>query len=120
MQLSLCLERPGGHQPQRLRERPLRRAQDRLNEYTTVGGVAFAHDANGNLTSDRADTFTYDAENRLVARSCEGNDPLARVHEASLWKSLWTSSGQARFLVQNGCNLGPGFLAPEPAEAGPR
>ena len=42
-----------------------------LNQYTTVGGVAYTYDADGNLirTADGADvtTYSYDPENRLIA-----------------------------------------------------
>jgi len=44
---------------------------NRLNQYTTVAGIAQSYDANGNLTSDGAYTFEYDEENRL--RSAVGN-----------------------------------------------
>ncbi len=37
-----------------------------LNEYTTVGGVAFQYDADGNLTSDGIQTFQYDTLSRLI------------------------------------------------------
>lgn len=38
-----------------------------LNQYTQVAGVAFAYDANGNLTNDGKQTYRYDAQNRLLA-----------------------------------------------------
>lgn len=56
-----------------------------LNQYASVGGVQFSYDSNGNLTSDGKMTFTYDAENRLVAGvSTERTanliyDPLGRL-----------------------------------------
>lgn len=37
-----------------------------LNQYTSVGGVAYSYDNNGNLTNDGNNTYTYDAENRLM------------------------------------------------------
>lgn len=37
-----------------------------LNQYTSVGGTAFTHDANGNLTSDGSNSYSYDDENRLT------------------------------------------------------
>lgn len=36
-----------------------------LNQYTSVGGVAFGYDVNGNLTGDGANAYGYDAQNRL-------------------------------------------------------
>jgi RHS repeat-associated protein len=37
-----------------------------VNAYTDVAGVAFTHDANGNLTSDGLYSYSYDFRNRLV------------------------------------------------------
>jgi len=37
-----------------------------LNQYTQVAGVAFAYDANGNLTNDGKQVYRYDAQNRLI------------------------------------------------------
>jgi RHS repeat-associated protein len=37
-----------------------------LNQITNLSGQAYTHDANGNLTSDGARTYSWDAENRLV------------------------------------------------------
>jgi len=38
-----------------------------LNQYESVGGAPFTYDLNGNLTSDGVNTYTYDAENRLLS-----------------------------------------------------
>jgi RHS repeat-associated protein len=38
-----------------------------LNQYTSVAGVSFGYDGNGNLTSDGVNSYTYDVENRLTA-----------------------------------------------------
>jgi RHS repeat-associated protein len=60
-----------------------------LNQYSTVAGVGFGYDSNGNLTSDGTHAFTYDPENRLVWRVGAGSssavryDPLGRVHEVT-------------------------------------
>ena len=58
------------------------------NQYTQVGGVGHAWDANGNLTSDGATTFGYDTENRLVSASGAKNaslayDPLGRLYQVT-------------------------------------
>ncbi|MEZ5278825.1 MAG: RHS repeat-associated core domain-containing protein, partial [Opitutaceae bacterium] len=36
------------------------------NEYDSVAGISFSHDADGNLTGDGVWTYTWDAENRLA------------------------------------------------------
>ncbi len=68
-----------------------------LNQYTAAGPASFTYDANGNLTSDGTNLYTYDVENRLVSRSGSGSaslryDPLGRLHEVT------GSSGTTRFL----------------------
>jgi len=68
-----------------------------LNQYTGAGSVSFTYDANGNLTSDGGNTYTYDVENRLVAVSGKTTatlryDPMGRLYEIA------GSSGTTRFL----------------------
>jgi RHS repeat-associated protein len=43
-----------------------------LNQYSSVGGVTYGYDAKGNLTSDGASAYTYDAENRLLTAAVSG------------------------------------------------
>jgi RHS repeat-associated protein len=69
-----------------------------LNQYTSIGGTAHAYDLNGNLTSDGATNFVYDAENRLVSASGTKTatlsyDPLGRLLQTS-----GGSAGATRFL----------------------
>jgi RHS repeat-associated protein len=61
-----------------------------LNQYTAAGPASFAYDANGNLTSDGSNTYTYDVENRLVTAVGSGvkgtttnltYDPLGRLFQ---------------------------------------
>lgn len=57
-----------------------------LNQYSAAGSASFSYDANGNLTSDGTNTYTYDVENRLVAVSGGTTaslryDPLGRLYE---------------------------------------
>lgn len=61
-----------------------------LNQYVAAvsNGVttSFQHDRNGNLVSDGAVSFVYDAENRLIAASGAANatlayDPMGRLCE---------------------------------------
>ena len=37
-----------------------------MNEYTSVGGVAYTYDADGNLTSDGTNTYSYNTLNELI------------------------------------------------------
>ena len=55
-----------------------------LNQYDAVAGAAYTYDANGNLTSDGATTYSYDLENRLISASAANvatlaYDPLGRL-----------------------------------------
>jgi RHS repeat-associated protein len=73
---------------------------DGLNRYT---GASFSYDDNGNLTSDSANTFVYDVENRLVTRSGGASatlryDPLGRLHEV-------VSGGNTRRFLYDGSDL---------------
>jgi RHS repeat-associated protein len=57
-----------------------------LNQYSAAGSAAFAYDANGNLTSDGAHTYSYDIENRLVGAPgglVLAYDPLGRLFQTS-------------------------------------
>jgi RHS repeat-associated protein len=61
-------------------------ASNGLNQYVSAGPATFLYDSNGNLTSDGTYSFTYDAENRLIASSSGAAltyDPLGRLHETS-------------------------------------
>ena len=55
-----------------------------LNQYTAAGTASFQYDANGNLISDGATSYVYDAENRLGSAS-NGTalvyDPLGRLFQ---------------------------------------
>ncbi|MEM9311490.1 MAG: hypothetical protein AAGA34_08590, partial [Pseudomonadota bacterium] len=52
-----------------------------LNQYSAAGGSSFCYDDNGNLISDGAKMFLYDAENRLVMVRVQPNPatPCASV-----------------------------------------
>ena len=59
-----------------------------LNRYTSVGGVNFAYDGRGNLTSDGSRAFAYDLENRLASVSGTASmsmayDPLGRLRQTT-------------------------------------
>lgn len=40
-----------------------------LNQYTNTGPASLSHDANGNLTGNGTNLYTYDIKNRLVCVS---------------------------------------------------
>ena len=59
-----------------------------LNQYSSVSGASFSHDARGNLTSDGTRTFTYDVENRLLTATAPtavtlAYDPLGRLQTST-------------------------------------
>lgn len=45
-----------------------------LNQYTSVGGVSYAYDINGNLINDGVNRYEYDLQNRLCNAMTEGNE----------------------------------------------
>ncbi len=47
-------------------------AANKVNEYTTVGGVTYLYDGNANLTSDGTWTYTFDTENHLLTANKSG------------------------------------------------
>jgi RHS repeat-associated protein len=57
-----------------------------LNQYTSVGGQAMAHDARGNMTNDGTKTYAYDLQNRLTS-STNGTaltwDSTSRLYQVS-------------------------------------
>jgi RHS repeat-associated protein len=57
-----------------------------LNQYTAVGGATVANDARGNMTSDGAQTYAYDFDNRLTSASGGATltyDPGSRLFEVA-------------------------------------
>lgn len=67
-----------------------------LNQYTTGGTATFGYDANGNLTSDGTNTYTYDVENRLIGRS--GGLVIAYDPSGRLWQTSGGLSGVTRYV----------------------
>ena len=55
-----------------------------LNQYSSVGGVGYDYDDNGNLTDDGINSYTYDAENQLISATTPSSsvvysyDPMGR------------------------------------------
>ena len=67
-----------------------------LNQYTSAGPASFSYDANGNLTGDGTNSYTYDVENRLISR----NSGLSLSYDPNgrLWQTSGGASGTTRFL----------------------
>jgi YD repeat-containing protein len=68
-----------------------------LNQYSSVGGVSYDYDQNGNLTSDATCFYDYDAENRLteVTRATGGGTgPLSAALDTDL---SFTTGGDANW-----------------------
>ena len=74
-----------------------------LNQYDDVGGTQISYDANGNLTSDGVNIYTYDSHNQLVGVSAPGKtvtleyDPFGRIYSK-------TVNGQTTTYVYQGFN----------------
>jgi RHS repeat-associated protein len=75
-------------------------AANGLNQYTTAGSATFGYDSNGNLVSDGTNSFTYDAENRLISASggVSGTlvyDPTGRLYQytAGSFDTQWLYDG---------------------------
>jgi RHS repeat-associated protein len=69
-----------------------------LNQYTSVNGNAYVHDANGNLVSDGTTSYVYDAENRLVGASGLKTATLVYDPLGRLAKSSGGADGHRQFL----------------------
>jgi hypothetical protein len=74
---------------------------NRVNQYTSVGGQAFTHDANGNLTSDGSNIYAYDDENRLIGVTGGHTANLAYDPLGRLYRVWGGAEGDRRFLYQN-------------------
>lgn len=77
-----------------------------LNQYTSVGGTTHAYDLNGNLTSDGATNFVFDAENRLVSASGARTATLSYDPLGRLFQTAGDSAGTTQFL-SDGATLEP-------------
>ncbi|OHB45977.1 MAG: hypothetical protein A2Y13_00955 [Planctomycetes bacterium GWC2_45_44] len=56
---------------------PISFLHNRLNQYTSVGGVNYSYDLNGNLTNDGIYRYYYDCENRLTDVNDSSDQPIA-------------------------------------------
>lgn len=64
-----------------------------LNQYTSIAGQVLNYDANANLTSDGSQTYTYDAENRLISTTGTNTSSLVYDPNGRLFQSTITVSG---------------------------
>ncbi len=74
-----------------------------LDQYASVSGTSFSYDARGNLSSDGARAYGYDAFNRLTSVSGSPSlalayDPAGRLYESS-------ASGTATRFLYDGATL---------------
>ncbi|HEU5314746.1 MAG TPA: RHS repeat-associated core domain-containing protein [Chloroflexota bacterium] len=72
-------------------------AYDNADRLTTVGGVSYTFDANGNQTGRGADTFTWDAENRLTSAVVAGATSTSVYRGDGLRHSLTTGGATATY-----------------------
>lgn len=75
-------------------------AANGLNQYSSVAGLTYGYDANGNLTSDGGNTYVYDAENRLVSTNLSGGTTLSYDPLGRLWQTSSPTYGVTQFLYQ--------------------
>jgi RHS repeat-associated protein len=71
---------------------------------TRFNGQAFTYDANGNLTSDGADTYTWNARNQLTQISQGGNTQLSFSYDALGRRISKTVQGAATQFLYDGSN----------------
>jgi len=82
-----------------------------LNQYTAVAAVNYGYDNNGNLTGDGANTYGYDAENRLLtatkvpeplAAACDNTDLAFTTGGSANWFSQTSQSYYGGDAAQSG------------------
>jgi RHS repeat-associated protein len=74
-----------------------------LNQYETISGATLTYDANGNLTDDGPNTYTYDVENRLITVSGSVSATLAYDPMGRLYR--YTVNGQTTDFLYDGDSL---------------
>jgi RHS repeat-associated protein len=90
-----------------------------LNQYVTVAGVAFCHDANGNLTADGSFVYKYDIESRLIEKRSQANSDCAALAYTGtlqatlrydpagrLFETAGTVTGTTRYLTDGDAIVG--------------
>ena len=64
-----------------------------MNEYTSVGGVAYTYDADGNLLSDGTATYTYNAFDELTGSTQVSGAVTSYAYNALGQRVSSTTSG---------------------------
>lgn len=95
-----------------------------LNQYTSAGATAYGYDANGSLTGDGTNNFTYDADNRLVADDNGDTlvyDPLGRLYKVTTSTSTETYlyAGDQRIAEYDGAGAMTARYVPGAGEDNP-
>jgi RHS repeat-associated protein len=72
------------------------------NEMTSFNGTALTYDANGNLTNDGTNTYTWDARNHLVAIA--GGNTASFAYDADGRRALKAINGTSTQLLYDGAN----------------
>jgi RHS repeat-associated protein len=72
------------------------------NEMTSFNGTPLTYDANGNLTNDGTDTYTWDARNHLVGIT--GNNTASFVYDALGRRALKSINGTTTQSLYDGLN----------------
>lgn len=89
--------------PATLLPQPVTTAYDAANQLILFNGVPVTHDANGNMTSDGANTYTWDARNRLVAIS--GGTTASFTYDALGRRISKTVNGQTTQFLYDGNDI---------------
>jgi len=79
-----------------------------VNEYTTVGGITYSYDGNGNLTSEGTQSFSYDVENHMLTGGNQAwtYDALVRPQQTlSTGSPTWIWAGNQRMATYNASGL---------------
>ena len=78
---------------------------DNANRLTAVNGAVVAHDNNGNLTAWGADTFRYDAEDRLTNSTVAGVSGVCRYDGLGNRLSYATNEVERQFVLDRAASL---------------
>jgi len=80
-------------------------ATSALNEYTSVDGVAQSYDDNGNLTGDGTNTYSFDAESRLVSAVVSGPATATYAYDPFMRRTRKTVGTTTTYFLWTGDDL---------------